>query len=236
MRAGMHGRDIGDRDINGLFSKKGTGSMTEAQHRRSDPGKTTAESRPRGRAADRAVAAALRTATRGGRIMDQPQRRASMNDEQKTTDSYFGGCPHCGGNDGYTNVGRCHWFFCKAHKTKWLFGSNIFSGWRWETEDEQRCRYNEIGMGEYTEVELPHQHKTRVGLHSMVDDLSQQIYLIDGNGVFDGATIMMLYEQAYGLHDIIDGNPVGTFSAAAAAAMARAARAEDEVVCDYIEF
>jgi hypothetical protein len=70
-----------------------------------------------------------------------------------TVESYFGGCPQCGKDDGYTNVGRSHWFFCKAHKTKWCIGANLFSSWRDETEDEQRRAYDEIGMGEYTEVE-----------------------------------------------------------------------------------
>jgi len=64
----------------------------------------------------------------------------------------FGGCPHCGQTDGCTNVGRSHWFFCKAHKTKWCIGANLFSSWRHETEDEQRRQYDEIGLGEFTEV------------------------------------------------------------------------------------
>lgn len=45
----------------------------------------------------------------------------------------FGTCPVCGRHDGYLNVGPQHWFYCKRHKTKWLAGSNLFSGWR--TED-----------------------------------------------------------------------------------------------------
>ena len=68
-------------------------------------------------------------------------------------DNYFGGCPHCGHDDGYANVGRGHWFFCSAHKTTWCIGSNLFSSWRGQTEEEQRRIYNEIGLGEFTEVE-----------------------------------------------------------------------------------
>jgi hypothetical protein len=71
---------------------------------------------------------------------------------QVTTDEYFGGCPQCGKNDGYTNVGRSHWFLCKEHKTMWCAGSNLFSSWRYETEEEQERAYNEIGVGEFTEV------------------------------------------------------------------------------------
>jgi hypothetical protein len=48
---------------------------------------------------------------------------------------YFGGCPFCGSNDGYLNVGAAHWFICEEHKTKWCAGMNLFSGWRDEDED-----------------------------------------------------------------------------------------------------
>ena len=37
-------------------------------------------------------------------------------------DNYFGGCPHCGRTDGWANISRSHWCFCKTHKTKWCFG------------------------------------------------------------------------------------------------------------------
>ena len=52
-----------------------------------------------------------------------------------TTDQYFGGCPHCGGNDGFLNVEREHWFMCDRHKTKWRIGENLFSSWRDEGEE-----------------------------------------------------------------------------------------------------
>lgn len=68
-------------------------------------------------------------------------------------DNYFGGCPHCGQTDGCANVGRSHWFFCSTHETKWCIGSNLFSSWRNETEEEQRRAYAKIGLGEFTEVE-----------------------------------------------------------------------------------
>ena len=68
-------------------------------------------------------------------------------------DNYFGGCPHCGQTDGSANIGRSHWFFCSTHETKWCIGSNLFSSWRNETEEEQRRAYAKIGLGEFTEVE-----------------------------------------------------------------------------------
>lgn len=56
------------------------------------------------------------------------------------TDPYFGGCPYCGNNDGFVNVERCHWFVCHAHKTTWLYGVNLFSGWR--DEDDEVWQHN----------------------------------------------------------------------------------------------
>ena len=50
---------------------------------------------------------------------------------------YFGGCPECGSQDGYFNVGRDHWVVCEKHKTRWCIGSNLFSSWRDETKEEQ---------------------------------------------------------------------------------------------------
>jgi hypothetical protein len=44
-----------------------------------------------------------------------------------TTEHYFGGCPECGDNDGYVNIGADHWFLCDTHKTCWPIGSNLFS-------------------------------------------------------------------------------------------------------------
>ncbi len=68
------------------------------------------------------------------------------------SDHYFGGCPECGDQDGYTNVGRSHWVFCKAHRTMWCVGENLFSSWKYETEAEQRLAYDTIGLGSFTEV------------------------------------------------------------------------------------
>ncbi len=71
--------------------------------------------------------------------------------QRVTTDQYFGGCPHCGGNDGYMNVGSEHWFRCDEHRTNWKAGSNLFSGWR--NEDETIWRENEYRLAEYQTVE-----------------------------------------------------------------------------------
>ncbi len=51
-----------------------------------------------------------------------------------TTTEYFGGCPHCGRNDGGLNIERAHWHVCHRHRTKWRIGENLFSHWRGETD------------------------------------------------------------------------------------------------------
>ncbi len=74
-----------------------------------------------------------------------------VNFKSVTTDEYFGGCPHCGQNNGFINVGRDHWFLCDRHKTKWWYGSNIFSCWR--QEDEETWQRNRFKLAEYITVE-----------------------------------------------------------------------------------
>jgi hypothetical protein len=65
-------------------------------------------------------------------------------------DQYFGWCPECGSHDGYCNIGRDHWVFCDAHRTKWWVGSNLFSAWRdddeatWERNAEHLAAYRVV--------------------------------------------------------------------------------------------
>jgi len=65
--------------------------------------------------------------------------------------NHFGDCPKCGKNDGYVNVGQNHWFICKKHRVKWLVGTNIFPGWRRETEKD--WEHNALLLVNYMEVE-----------------------------------------------------------------------------------
>ncbi len=71
----------------------------------------------------------------------------------RVIDDYFGVCPQCRRHDGFINVGRSHYFFCKEHRVKWCVGANLFSSWRDETEAEQRRIYDEIGLGEFEKIE-----------------------------------------------------------------------------------
>lgn len=63
----------------------------------------------------------------------------------------FGGCPECTRNDGYLNIHRAHWFMCHQHRTKWFVGTNLFSAWRSETEEDWEQNYQCIRN--YREVE-----------------------------------------------------------------------------------
>lgn len=67
---------------------------------------------------------------------------------------YFGGCPECGGDNGYFNIGRDHYVHCQAHKTVWCIGSNLFSSWREETESD--WQNNREKFADYTPVEPRH--------------------------------------------------------------------------------
>jgi hypothetical protein len=67
-------------------------------------------------------------------------------------DDYFGVCPTCFKFTGYINIGKGHWFFCKEHRVKWWFGSNIFSDWRQQTEEEQREAYDSLGFTDYDDL------------------------------------------------------------------------------------
>jgi hypothetical protein len=66
---------------------------------------------------------------------------------------YWGTCPHCHDCSGQLNVGRSHWFFCDEHKVRWCVGSNLFSAWRFQTEEEQRAIYDAKDFGSYRDVE-----------------------------------------------------------------------------------
>lgn len=63
----------------------------------------------------------------------------------------FGGCPECGGSDGYRNVGRQQWALCTAHRTTWQIGENLFGSWR-EENPEVWVR-NALLLNDYRVVE-----------------------------------------------------------------------------------
>ena len=69
-------------------------------------------------------------------------------------DNYFGNCPVCNGPGVYRNIGREHYFCCDAHRVFWHVGSNLFSSWQNETEEDWAL--NRKALSEYREVEEYH--------------------------------------------------------------------------------
>jgi hypothetical protein len=61
----------------------------------------------------------------------------------------WGRCPYCRKTDGYINIGRSHWFYCKEHRVKWWVGSNLFGCWFEQTLDEQERIYNALNFGDF---------------------------------------------------------------------------------------
>ena len=64
---------------------------------------------------------------------------------------YFGDCPECSCNDGYLNIFKANWMVCHEHKKRWLVGEDLFSTWRYETEEDWKRNF-ELIKG-YEEVE-----------------------------------------------------------------------------------
>lgn len=101
--------------------------------------------------------ATTRVAATAGETEESPRTNAIGREEscQRPKDEPeiddFGGCPLCLRNDGFLDVGRDHWFICRAHKTKWYGGSNLFSLWREETADDWNKHSEELA--EFTEIE-----------------------------------------------------------------------------------
>jgi hypothetical protein len=71
-------------------------------------------------------------------------------------DNYFGVCPTCHKSNGGVNVGRYHYGYCKTHKTRWGIGENLFSDWKYETEEEQRQIYDALEFDSFEDVEPHH--------------------------------------------------------------------------------
>lgn len=69
-----------------------------------------------------------------------------------TLSEHFGTCPDCGRHDGYINIGRSHWFYCREHETRWIAGHNLFDSWKDETREEQQTRYDELDFGTFAYI------------------------------------------------------------------------------------
>jgi hypothetical protein len=67
-------------------------------------------------------------------------------------DDFFGLCPYCHRGNGYANAGRSHRAYCREHKVSWLIGSNLFSSWRHETNEQQLAIWSEIGLDDFEDI------------------------------------------------------------------------------------
>jgi hypothetical protein len=59
-------------------------------------------------------------------------------------------CPHCGACEGPVCLESVLFFYCRAHKTKWIGGYDKTIE---VDSDEQARKYNESGIGEFTYVD-----------------------------------------------------------------------------------
>ena len=101
--------------------------------------------------------------------------------QRVTTDDYLGACPYCGQNSGLLNVGRDHWVICDRHKTKWLYGSNLFSIWRYE--DEEIWQRNRFKLSEYMTVEPIFPKPTEAERREAEEDIDAWRRIDNGYGV-----------------------------------------------------
>jgi hypothetical protein len=65
---------------------------------------------------------------------------------------YFGNCPVCGTSGCYLNIGRTHVFICEEHKIGWTVGSNLFSSWREQTEEDWQC--NKAKLADFKKIDF----------------------------------------------------------------------------------
>ena len=78
------------------------------------------------------------------------RREFVLHDSADPDFQHFGVCPVCGETDGLLNVGKDHYFVCHDHRLFWAVGSNLFSAWQQET-DEDWERNAEL-LGRYTQT------------------------------------------------------------------------------------
>lgn len=62
----------------------------------------------------------------------------------------FGLCPHCGGSDGYLNIGAYHFFVCDVHNAYWQTKSHVLP---WEHENIEIWEANISKLEKYTECD-----------------------------------------------------------------------------------
>lgn len=76
-----------------------------------------------------------------------------LNGENLKHAAVFGFCPDCHCEpEAYVNIGKEQWMYCPDCKTTWCWGYNLFTSWRFETEEEQREKSAFLWEEGYREV------------------------------------------------------------------------------------
>ena len=75
----------------------------------------------------------------------------------------FGGCPNCGGNDGYFNIGRAHFFFCRPCRVMGPYGENLLSTWKQESEADWALNRSEFNAYEWAEPVFERAELEKIG-------------------------------------------------------------------------
>jgi len=73
-------------------------------------------------------------------LIDLREERLRREAEVET----FGGCPECGKGGEYRNIYRRHFVFCEEHRITWSAGTNLFSSWREEDEEDWRETWEKL--------------------------------------------------------------------------------------------
>lgn len=55
-------------------------------------------------------------------------------------------CPECGKDCPFVNAGRTHVCYCTDCQVSWIWGCNLTSHWRDQTEAEQRAEWAAAGI------------------------------------------------------------------------------------------
>jgi hypothetical protein len=112
-------------------------------------------------------------------------------DLEELEDDRFGICPYCLNTMPYINIGSGHWFYCEKHKLRWYVGSNLFSSWQDETEEQQRKQFDEMDFGSYRQI-IPFHLDNEFWLKAPTDLSPEQRYVIERDGSEEGY---------WGIHD-----------------------------------
>lgn len=97
---------------------------------------------------DEIVVGTINELSRGAAANKDDTKMRDDSQASEACDNYFGVCPICGKTDGYINIGKAQWFYCKEHRVSWFIGC-LFSSWIYETEAEQMAQYDELNFGSF---------------------------------------------------------------------------------------